>query len=391
MRCLDRDKQLRWAAQSFIWRCLRQAKKDIKFPPYGQDAVTILTYHKAKGLQWPVVILSGLHSDRGPSLWEPHVSGGGEDINQPLTGRSVRVWTWPFGKSDGQFPKLRTGTRLELDVVNSPGGSKEQQKSKKRICGCYMSAVRVQSRSSFFAHRAGSDAWLQRLPGIDAILPIDVSPGEHNIAGIDTTFVLRQLTPAPLVQVDDVSSETWLQLLRSKLEVSPRFHSPSQDQSHANSAKTNRCDLVTLSGESYFPSDVSEEEYAALGHAVHAYMAAIPSLSLTGKERKLAVAEKCLVAFSVEGKLASSTLVEVGNRFEQWITSTFPNAKWRVEVPVTAGRSEGGAWNGTLDLILELPDGKLVVIDHKSAPIRRSHCETKALQYAGNWKLMKKR
>jgi len=112
-------------------------------------------------------------------------------------------------------------------------------------------------------------------------------------------------------------------------------------------------------------------------------MAAIPSLIVTDAERKLTVAEKCLVTFGVEGKLASSTLVEVGNRFVQWITSSFPDAKWKVEVPVTAGRAEGGTWNGALDLTLELPDGKLAVIDHKSAPIRRSHCESKALQYVG--------
>lgn len=362
---------------------LASDKNDIKFPPYGQDAVTILTYHKAKGLQWPVVILSGLNSDRGPSLWEPHVSGGGEDIDQPLTGRAIRAWTWPFGKTDGQFPKLRTGTRLETDVTNSPEGlqrAAEEQEENMRLL--YVGCTRAESKL-VFAHRAGSDAWLQRLPAIDSILPIDVRPGEHNIDGIDTTFVLRQLAPAPTVPVDEVSSETWLQLSRSSLEVSPRFHSPSQAQSIADSSKTNLCDLITLSGNSYFPSDVSEEEYAALGHAVHAYMAAIPSLIVTDAERKLTVAEKCLVTFGVEGKLASSTLVEVGNRFVQWITSSFPDAKWRVEVPVTAGRAEGGAWNGTLDLILELPDGKLVVIDHKSAPIRRSHCESKALQYVG--------
>lgn len=131
-----------------------------------------------------------------------------------------------------------------------------------------------------------------------------------------------------------------------------------------------------ISGREYGPFDSAKLR-------AHAYMAAIPSLSLTGKERNLAVAEKCLVAFGVEGKLASSTLVEVGNRFEEWIMSTFPNAKRKVEVPVTAGRVEGGAWNGTLDLILELPDGKLVVIDHKSTPIRGSNCESKALQYVG--------
>lgn len=362
---------------------LASDNNDIKFPPYGQDAVTILTYHKAKGLQWPVVILSGLNSDRGPSLWEPHVSGGGVDIDQPLNGRAIRAWTWPFGKTDGQFSRLRAGTRLETDVTNSPEGLRraaEEQEEKMRLL--YVGCTRAESKL-VFAHRAGADAWLQQLSGMDSLLPTDVSSGEHNIDGIDTTFVLRQLTPAPPVKIDDVSSETWLQLSRSNLEVSPRFHSPSQAQTHTDSSKTNRCDLVTLSGASYFPGDANEEEYAALGHAVHAYMAAIPSLIVTDKERKLTVAEKCLVTFGVEGKLASSTLVEVGNRFVQWITSSFPETKWRVEVPVTAGRAEGGTWNGTLDLTLELPDGKLVVIDHKSAPIRRSHCESKALQYVG--------
>jgi len=144
-----------------------------------------------------------------------------------------------------------------------------------------------------------------------------------------------------------------------------------------------RFETIALSGDSYFPSDVSEENYAVLGHAVHAYMAALPSLIKAGKERKQAVALKCLIAFGVEGKLASSTLVEVGNRFELWVNSKFQGARWRVEVPVTAHRSKGGSWKGTLDLILELPDGRLVVIDHKSAPIRRSQCEVKAKQYAG--------
>jgi ATP-dependent exoDNAse (exonuclease V) beta subunit len=141
--------------------------------------------------------------------------------------------------------------------------------------------------------------------------------------------------------------------------------------------------LIELTGNSYFPSEVNEEEYAALGHAVHAYMAAIPSLIKTGKDRKLVVAEKCLITFGVEGKIAKTTLVEVGNRFAQWVGLTFPNAKWRTEVPITARRTEGGTWNGTVDLILELPDGKLIVIDHKSAPIRRSQCESKSMQFAG--------
>jgi ATP-dependent exoDNAse (exonuclease V) beta subunit len=48
-----------------------------------------------------------------------------------------------------------------------------------------------------------------------------------------------------------------------------------------------------------------------------------------------------------------------------------------------APRSAGGQWNGTLDLLLELTDGKVVIIDHKSAPIRREHCAAKASTFSG--------
>ena len=33
-------------------------------------------------------------------------------------------------------------------------------------------------------------------------------------------------------------------------------------------------------------------------------------------------------------------------------------------------------------LLLELPSGQLVVIDHKSAPIRREHCAVKAATFS---------
>ena len=53
------------------------------------------------------------------------------------------------------------------------------------------------------------------------------------------------------------------------------------------------------------------------------------------------------------------------------------------EVPVTTHRESGGKWNGTLDLVLELSDGSFVIVDHKSAPIRRQYCEAKAATYRG--------
>ena len=50
---------------------------------------------------------------------------------------------------------------------------------------------------------------------------------------------------------------------------------------------------------------------------------------------------------------------------------------------MTAPRSAGGQWKGAADLLLQLPDGDVVIVDHKSAPIRREHCQAKAATFAG--------
>ena len=47
---------------------LADSKQDTRLCPYGLDAVTLLTYHKAKALEWPVVVLAELGGSqrRGP-------------------------------------------------------------------------------------------------------------------------------------------------------------------------------------------------------------------------------------------------------------------------------------------------------------------------------------
>ena len=130
-------------------------------------------------------------------------------------------------------------------------------------------------------------------------------------------------------------------------------------------------------------SGAKESSYADIGNAVHAYFATLPSMSGFDNQQKEAIAERCLSSYSVSGLLDSSAIVSSGDRFCEWVATKFPNARWLTEVPVTVSRSEGGHWNGAIDLLLELSDGRVVVIDHKSAPIRRKHCEAKAAMFSG--------
>jgi hypothetical protein len=70
----------------------------------------------------PVVVLSGLGSSRTPNMWSPVVTGGGQSDPDPLNGRTLRSWLWPFGMTEGEFPKLRAGSGLEDRATMSEEG-----------------------------------------------------------------------------------------------------------------------------------------------------------------------------------------------------------------------------------------------------------------------------
>ena len=187
---------------------------------------------------------------------------------------------------------------------------------------------------------------------------------------------------ADACRVSTPAQERWVFLPKTPSRPEPvaRFYSPSQQTVDGADAVLQ---TLELPGPCHFPSGAREEQYAAIGDAVHAYMASLPSTrSLSDKEREC-IAERCLVAFSVTGLLSPTVLVSAGERFCAWVEKTFPGAQWHTEVGLTAPRAAGGQWFGSGDVLLDLPDGACVIVDHKDAPIRREHCAAKAATFAG--------
>src|SRR5690606_2850225 len=69
----------------------------------NENAVKILTYHRAKGLEWPFVILYSLNksaiSSGKPSVFDRVLAVSTESFNveKPLQGRKLFFWPWPYG------------------------------------------------------------------------------------------------------------------------------------------------------------------------------------------------------------------------------------------------------------------------------------------------------
>ena len=365
-------------------------KLDLRFPPLGHDAVTLMTYHGTKGLEWPVVVLSGLDKEWPPRMWNPMVGGGGQNPERPLEGRVLQSWIWPFGENKSRYGhSLIAGSGLEEDaLVTTEGIARADRETTEGQRLLYVGCTRAKNKL-VFAHREGKCRWLDKVPRFAELIDSGLEPGEHEIAGVETTVFVRKLDQENALELarEQEPEQRWIASaeVAERIDYAKRFYSPSsvgvvEDLDGAGNAERS-FDTTDLPGESYFPAGAKEEQYADVGNAVHGYFGALPSLVNVDTASKSVVAERCLSAFRVTGVIAPEDLVATGERFTEWVLGEYPSATWHTEVPATGPRSSGGQWNGTLDLVLQLAGGGVVIIDHKSAPIKRDVCAKHAAQY----------
>lgn len=368
---------------------LAENENDMTNPPYGIDAVTILTYHKSKGLEWPVVILASLDYARDADLWKPEVTGISDDPTAPLAKRHLRYWPWPF-----EIDRYNRPLKCELweSAMATPEGKDATRRNdEESLRLLYVGMTRAKDKL-IFAHRGGECKWLDRLEKVKELLPDGSEQGSFAVNGIDTNCVVRHLDAEDDLGMVQNNPEKiqWLESLGVLDESEPhvdRYFAPS-----ASIASTNNPVLTSDSisnqifavqgGERDTEHDCPDDPID-IGNAVHAFFASWPSLSALPRNQKECVAERCLKGFGVEDRIKPSDLVTMGENFENWVSRNYNGAAWNTEVNITAPRAAGGQWDGHIDLLLRLPDGGLVVIDHKASATDAKKAKKIALHYAG--------
>lgn len=92
----------------FFWWCDEKAESDLKGLNPDANAIHVGTFHRAKGLEWPLVVVTGLATEPWPRVWdivvEPRNLDLPFDIQQPLVNRRIRFWPWPFGQASTGIP-----------------------------------------------------------------------------------------------------------------------------------------------------------------------------------------------------------------------------------------------------------------------------------------------
>ncbi|MET3203947.1 UNVERIFIED_ORG: ATP-dependent exoDNAse (exonuclease V) beta subunit [Arthrobacter sp. UYEF13] len=329
---------------------------------FGDDVVNVLTYHKAKGLEWPAVVLASLDKEVTANPWTVAVEGVDEiDVRNPLAGRWIRFWPWPFGGKG--FKPLSSAA--DSSAVAQRVLARRQADSARVL---YVGLTRSVSVTCLAAAKP-APASLNTLgtgpivewtagPGTEGTFLVQGRDGEHPLA-VDAFSYEPADGPA------DTGGGTHVEYEDSLTVSAPILHKPAR--------------VTASSLESFgFVADVAEaavlgpqliphgaDNWDQVGSAIHGYFA-LPLAEMDAAGR-LRAAKRLLDRWGASAAVEPGVIVKAGERMLAFFAQKYPGATVTTEQSVAWRNADNQLMEGWIDLLLETPAG-YVLVDHKSYP-----------------------
>ncbi len=329
------------------------------------DAVHVLTYHRAKGLEWPVVVCADFDYRERMRTWDPRVELVDEfSIDDPLSSRAIRFFPNVYGLRQRGVPSRAA-------IESSDEGSECRMKSyaeQRRLA--YVGITRARDRLVIgIASRIPRDAWLGSFV-TETLVPTGTSLELANGAAIDTAVEMIDIDHA--TQRDAEFAPRWFHTregVDAVAEVVTPSHQPAAPNAYIKA-------MQELGGR----VAIRGAEMVDLGNALHAVIAATVVNPLT-KRPAIARARDLLIAHELVGVIDAPDAVAAADRFLEYLERYEPTAI-QVEVPVQHRRDDGTLVQGFIDCLVETASGDIVV-DHKSNPRPQSEWPDVAMAASG--------
>lgn len=320
----------------------------------ADNSVTVLTYHGAKGLEWPVVVLTSLDATARTSLWGVRArTVGGFDPQQPLANRFVHCWLKTWGKRSQPQAAINaeacaTGQAMQAEALAE----------NKRLL--YVGLTRARDMNvavSFVRPRGPGRAWVDEIQGASDLLFGDSGtvalPDDQSLSRVSRSWTKDDCAAEPPTRAPETCH--WF-TPRPRVQGEPLWHRPSSAE--GGTFKVAEAETVGVR-----LSLAGKPDMASLGTALHLCIA---RASVRGGVSAAEV-ERILTTWAVAQSVDKDAVCAQVEAFQAWLAKRWPGCPVYVEVPIEADGPSGNRIRGRIDLLVETPEG-WILLDHKSNP-----------------------
>lgn len=316
--------------------------------------VKVLTYHKAKGLQWPIVLMDGLAGNLSSKITVSEIIG--------LNGGFF------FPRMPEDAPWLIAAVMAQCKVRELMEEAKLKHIGEDRRL-LYVGLTRAMDFAFTIGHAQKGMAWLQRCcPSAEKVDYMEVSQGEYDIWGVGEMSCCHQLTSdedmvydearvLPIVVKDAGFSLPEEAATKTYCE---KYQSPSKYEDSEAIASASPESVMKYPRINIAHAGLDDDEFGNCVHAIYA-VGTIPD-----KSRRLAIAERTLQAYGLDAGGAEALLVRFDDLCD-YLRETYgaPERGVEHELPFTYQDAEGRVFNGDMDMVWKTKD-RSVIVDYKT-------------------------
>ncbi len=319
----------------------------------SSEAVNVLTYHRSKGLEWPVVVCHNLDQDLKAELWGKTIISEATDIdpNDPLRDRWLRFWVNPYGAN---AQGLELTDRLAASEWQQ---QKTMEASAEEARLLYVGITRARDYLILPTAKKGAP-WLDRVFKSGNAPVLD--PHDHATPFVWEGHEIDKLT------------QTWIEA-RTLPSAEPSF-SPTPFMAGARKGRQPHPPLAISAEQmqlqfpkadaraafTYYPTlSLSSSLYqAAYGKAMATFLSSHQQQLSQDEQRKLA--DEIILRFGLSADAQAANFLAQGQAFEEWLHHHYPASERQKLLPIRLSIGEQ-RYENTLDLWLHNAKDRVLV------------------------------
>lgn len=314
-----------------LWlNTLAANEEDYQGAAEDADAINVLTYHRSKGLEWPVVVCHSLEQKLRADLWGMELVADQEeiDLNNVLKGRWLRYWVNPYSDQQGKTHLLERMTESDAQK------NKKQQALAEEARLLYVGITRARDYMILPSKQNSPAKWLNRVcnNGDEKIPALDPNTHEtqwewkgHYLDKQTKTFIHPRQFPIA------ESTLTATPFLEAVAGESPK---ESYEMLAENWAAEHQVNCKAGRVHSYYQVklDIDEEEQKNWANIQAHFLRA--ALYLNDEQEMQKIAVSLYQRFDGPEKIDSKILVDQAMAWKKWLKETFPTATYQQSYPI---------------------------------------------------------